>query len=82
MEVKKKVVGSRLVKHFAGVETIFDLMDMEDEDRNKLLGMSEQKLASLAVNTLFITLSVRAGLNLLQVQCILCYDTLCRYVWN
>ncbi len=49
--MKKKVVGSRLVKHFAGVETIFDLMDMEDEDRTKLLGMSEQKLASLAVNT-------------------------------
>jgi hypothetical protein len=43
-------------------------MDMEDEDRNKLLGMSEQKLASLAVNTLFITLIVRAALNLLQIQ--------------
>ena len=26
------------------------MMDMEDENRNKLLGMSEQKLASLAVN--------------------------------
>ena len=25
----------------AGVETVFDLMDMEDDDRNKLLGMSE-----------------------------------------
>jgi len=32
----------------AGVETVFDLMDMEDEDRNKLLNMSENKLASLA----------------------------------
>jgi len=32
----------------AGVETVFDLMDMEDDDRNKLLGMSENKLAALA----------------------------------
>lgn len=32
----------------AEIETVFDLMDMEDEDRNKLLGMSEQKLAALA----------------------------------
>ena len=32
----------------AGVETVFDLMDMEDTDRNALLGMSEQKLAALA----------------------------------
>jgi len=25
----------------AGIETVFDLMDMEDADRNKLLNMSE-----------------------------------------
>ena len=28
----------------AEIETIFDLMDMEDDDRNKLLSMSEQKV--------------------------------------
>mmetsp|Transcript_62196 Transcript_62196/g.148187 ORF Transcript_62196/g.148187 Transcript_62196/m.148187 type:complete len:2144 (+) Transcript_62196:214-6645(+) len=32
----------------AGIETVFDLMDMEDEDRVKLLKMSEAKLGQVA----------------------------------
>mmetsp|Transcript_23994 Transcript_23994/g.37624 ORF Transcript_23994/g.37624 Transcript_23994/m.37624 type:complete len:334 (-) Transcript_23994:1603-2604(-) len=32
----------------AEIETVFDLMDMEDEDRNKLLEMPENKLAAVA----------------------------------
>mmetsp|Transcript_28044 Transcript_28044/g.66662 ORF Transcript_28044/g.66662 Transcript_28044/m.66662 type:complete len:2150 (+) Transcript_28044:160-6609(+) len=32
----------------AGIETVFDLMDMEDADRVKLLKMPENKLAALA----------------------------------
>ncbi len=32
----------------AGVENVFDLMDMEDDDRNKLLGMSEVRACERA----------------------------------
>mmetsp|Transcript_31856 Transcript_31856/g.77625 ORF Transcript_31856/g.77625 Transcript_31856/m.77625 type:complete len:2179 (-) Transcript_31856:255-6791(-) len=32
----------------AGVETIFDVLDMEDDDRIKLLSMSDEKLADVA----------------------------------
>lgn len=32
----------------AGVETVFDLLDMEDDARRELLGMSDQQLADVA----------------------------------
>lgn len=31
-----------------GVESVFDIMEMEDEDRNKLLSMSDQQMADVA----------------------------------
>jgi pre-mRNA-splicing helicase BRR2 len=31
-----------------GVESVFDIMEMEDEDRNKLLGHSDTQMADVA----------------------------------
>ena len=31
-----------------GVESVFDIMEMEDEDRNKLLGLSDTQMADVA----------------------------------
>jgi len=31
-----------------GIETIFDVMEMEDEDRNELLELSESQMADVA----------------------------------
>ena len=31
-----------------GIESVFDIMEMEDEDRNKLLNMTDQQMADVA----------------------------------